>query len=238
MQLKALIFDVDGTLAETEELHRQAFNETFAELNLMREWPDHTHHWHWSVETYARLLKTTGGKERIAHYLSGDLGLDVRPTSPRIAEIHRQKTQRFERLVTTGALPLRRGIARIMQIGREKGLAIAVATTTSHANVQALCRACFGQSMEDVFDVVAAGDDVPRKKPAPDIYVLAQQRLGIESRACLAFEDSRNGLLAAKAAGLRCIVCPSLYAAGEDHTEADLVVSHFEDAIWLLDQPC
>jgi HAD superfamily hydrolase (TIGR01509 family) len=231
MHLRALIFDIDGTLAETEELHRLAFNDTFAALNVAGDWPDPKGHWHWNVATYATLLKTTGGKERIAAYMDGSLGIAAAPHLPRIAEIHAHKTRRFGELISSSRLPLRSGIERNMLIGRKHGLAIAAATTTSHPNVDAVCRACFGKPAGEIFDVIAAGDDVAKKKPAPEIYLLALERLDLDAAACLAFEDSRNGLLAAKAAGLRCFVSPSLYTAAEDLAEADLLIAEFDDAI-------
>lgn len=234
MRLKALIFDVDGTLAETEELHRRAFNETFAELELSREWPDPCGGWQWSVATYGRLLKTTGGKERIAAYLTNDLAIDAVAFSQRVAEIHARKTQRFAALISSGGLDLRPGIARLMQLARQNGLAMAVATTTSGPNVDALCRACFGKSASDVFNVVAAGDDVATKKPAPDVYLLALERLGLDAGTCIALEDSSNGVRAAKSAGLRCIASPSLYSANDDLSAADEIVAEFYAAEPLI----
>ncbi|MFN6980115.1 MAG: HAD-IA family hydrolase [Gemmobacter sp.] len=209
MTLAALIFDVDGTLAETEEAHRQAFNDAFADAGLP---------WHWSREDYRILLRTTGGKERIAAYQASlaDAPLD----GAAIAALHRAKTNRYTALIARGGLALRPGVAELVAAARARGLALAIATTTSEANVEALARACWGQHAGAVFDVIAAGDMVAAKKPAPDVYRLALDRLGLPAASCLAFEDSRNGLLAARGAGLRVVVTPGLYTAGEDFAGA------------------
>jgi HAD superfamily hydrolase (TIGR01509 family) len=228
MDLKALIFDVDGTLAETEELHRRAFNETFAAFGVNGDWPDRERQWNWDEETYARLLKTTGGKERITQYLREEAAIDPSPWKSRIAQLHRAKTARFGELLGSGELELRPGIRALIAQARQKGLKLAVATTTSRPNVEALCQACFGQKAAEVFDVIAAGDEVAAKKPAPDVYQLALERLGLSPADCVAIEDSLNGLNAAQSAGLFCIVSPSAYANQEDHGEANLLLTGFE----------
>ncbi len=225
---RAIIFDVDGTLAETEELHRRSFNDTFEAMKLDDLWPDPRLRWRWSPEVYGRLLATTGGKERIAAYLRDDLGLDPTGFGARIGEIHAAKTRRFGELLADGSLAPRAGVERIIAMARASGVKLAIATTTSPANVEALCRALFGAPANDLFAAIAAGDDAPRKKPAPDVYLLALERLGLPANACVALEDSRNGLLAAKAAGLRCIVSPSLYSRGEDFAAADLRLDEFD----------
>lgn len=235
MTLQALIFDVDGTLAETEEVHRRAFNETFAAVALTRRWPDYARGWIWDQTTYRRLLKTTGGKERIAHYLREDLGLEPEQFSIAIADLHRAKTTRYVELIESGDIALREGVRRLVEEARARGIRLAIATTTSRPNVEVLCRACFGADAAAVFEVIAAGDDVARKKPAADVYDLALARLGLEAEACVALEDSRNGLLSAKSAGLFCVVAPSIYTTDEDHHEADLVIAGFDslDLDWL-----
>lgn len=223
--MKALIFDVDGTLAETEELHRRAFNLAFAYHEL---------DWHWDRPDYGRLLKTTGGKERIAAFVREDLCQDPDPAL--IARLHEVKTACYRQLFARGGLCLRPGIGDLIASARHAGLLLAVATTTTLSNVAGLCECCFGQPLEEVFDVVAAGDEVATKKPAPDVYELALRRLGLEARDCCALEDSRNGLLAARGAGLRCIVSPGRYTRHETFREADLVVPEFSDsavARWL-----
>ena len=164
--LEALIFDVDGTLAETEELHRRAFNTAFAEAGLA---------WHWSRDAYRALLKTTGGKERITRF-AAEAGLD--PAAVPVADLHRAKTAAYVALMAQGEIALRPGIADLMEQARAAGVALAIATTTTPANVEALCRAVFGRAAGEVFAVIAAGDEVVAKKPAPDVYLLALQRPG------------------------------------------------------------
>lgn len=213
MTLRALIFDVDGTLSETEEVHRRAFNETFAETGL---------DWNWSVEDYTWLLKTTGGKERMRAFRD-HIGASC-PSDAEIAALHSAKTARYGALVASRALTLRPGVAELIQAARQAGLKIAVATTTNRSNVDALCRACWGKEADEVFDVIAAGDEVMAKKPAPDVFDLAVERLGIDPSEAVAFEDSRNGVMSAQAAGLRAIVTPSRYTAAEDFSMAEWVV--------------
>ncbi|SDI20530.1 HAD-IA family hydrolase [Salipiger marinus] len=217
MTLAALIFDVDGTLAETEEAHRHAFNLSFAEAGLG---------WHWDRDTYRRLLRTTGGKERMRRYAQ-----ETGQPAPDVTALHARKTETYARQLAQG-LALRPGVADLVTAARAAGLRLAVATTTSAPNVQALARACWDRDADQVFDVIAAGDEVPRKKPAADIYTLALARLGLPAGAALAFEDSRNGVLAARGAGLRVVVTPALYTEAEDFTGALAVIPSLESAHW------
>lgn len=210
--MKALIFDVDGTLAETEGVHLEAFNAAFAAAGLP---------WAWSEAEYLRLLTTTGGKERIARHIR-EAGGD--PADFPVAALHRAKTLRYTERIATGGVALRPGVADLLAEARARGLKLAIATTTSPENVEALIRATLGRGMGEVFDAVAAGDMVAAKKPAPDVYRLALRRLDLAAEDCVAFEDSRNGLLAAKAAGLFTVVSPSRFTAHEDFAGADLLV--------------
>ncbi len=214
--IEALIFDVDGTLAETEELHRRAFNETFADAGLS---------WHWNRDKYRVLLTTTGGKERIARY-ARELGLS--PDFP-VAALHAAKTARYGKLLAEGAITPRPGVADLIDEAHISGMRLAIATTTSLPNVEALSQAVFGAPADKVFEVIIGGDMVPAKKPAPDVYVMALQRLGLAPHQAIALEDSRNGLLSAKAAGLACCVSPGVYTVGEDFSEADRVISELPD---------
>lgn len=218
--MKALIFDVDGTLAETEELHRRAFNLAFA---------DHGWEWHWDANRYRQLLTTTGGKERIARFAA-----EIGAGSVDVVALHRAKTQHFAHLMV-GGIPLRPGIAHLMGEARRAGLALAVATTTSPENVEALCKACFGQRAAQVFDVIAAGDMVPRKKPAPDVYLLALERLGLDGTEALAFEDSANGVHAARAAGLPVVLSRGIYTLHEPDAGASLSLECFSEINGLRD---
>ncbi|MCB9993189.1 MAG: HAD family hydrolase [Hyphomicrobiaceae bacterium] len=208
MQLKALIFDVDGTLAETEEAHRRAFNETFADHGLI---------WSWSVDDYRELLKTTGGKERIRAY-ANSIGLVL--DDDLVRRLHADKTRRYGELIATGTVGLRPGIAELIADAAATGIRLAVATTTNRPNVDALIEATFGKAADKVFEVIAAGDDVRAKKPAPDVYQLALRELGLPPAVCLAFEDSQNGLKSANGAGLATVISPSRYTRGEDFSGA------------------
>lgn len=211
MPLDALIFDVDGTLAETEESHRQAFNETFAAVGL---------DWAWDQALYEVLLKVTGGKERILHYIAGWRPPDGAAAAGRVAELHAAKTARYVALVAEGRTALRPGVARLVAEARAAGLKLAIATTTSRPNVESLIQASFGLAADALFDAVAAGDVVAAKKPAPDIYHLALAQLGCGPERCIAFEDSANGVRSALGAGLAVVATPGLYSARDDVSAA------------------
>ncbi len=219
MALKALIFDVDGTLAETEEAHRTAFNRVFERHGLG---------WHWSVAEYRALLRTTGGKERMLAFQAGLPAGERRLSPDRIAALHREKTAIYVEILASGGLELRPGVAALIESARAAGLRLAVATTTNLPNVEALTRCCWKRPADEVFNVIAAGDQVGAKKPAPDIFELALTRLGLAPGACLAFEDSLNGLRSARAAGLRVVVTPSVYTNDQDFSEARLVAETLE----------
>lgn len=215
MTLRAIIFDVDGTLAETEELHRRAFNETFAA---------HGFDWHWDQDRYRALLQVTGGKERMAHDLA-ERGLAA--DGHDIPGLHRAKTDRYTELMARGEIALRPGIADLIRSGRDAGLRLAVATTTSRFNIDALVRATLGCEAADLFHAIAAGDEVGAKKPAPDVYLLALERLGLPPEDAVALEDSVNGLMSARAAGLRCVVSPATYTAGDAFPDDCTIIEDF-----------
>lgn len=220
--LKALIFDLDGTLADTEETHRQAFNAAFIEFEL---W------WDWSPQRYAELLHVSGGKERLVHYVE-TLGLTPAERArvlEQVPALHRTKTRIYTELLEQGRRPFRPGVAKLLQAAGEAGLKLAIASTTTFANIDALLRANLGQAPQPVFDVIACGDQVRAKKPAPDIYKLVLASLHLPARACIAFEDSLNGLRAAKAAGLVTVVTPSRWNAEDDFTGADRVLASLEE---------
>lgn len=217
MSIAALIFDFDGTIADTEEAHRQAFNAAFLEHSLF---------WNWSQSRYGELLGVSGGKERILAYVDG---LAASPEEKaRLAGIaslvHRTKTRIFAELVESGGVPLRPGIARLMREARERGVRLAIASTTTATNVEALLSATLTAEARGWFDVIACGDIVPAKKPAPDIYRLALASLDLPAAACVAFEDSAKGLAAARAAGLRTVVTPTVWTAGDDFDGAAAVL--------------
>jgi HAD superfamily hydrolase (TIGR01509 family) len=221
-RIEAMIFDVDGTLADTEEVHRQAFNDAFDAHGLGL---------HWSRELYAELLQVTGGKERLAAFL------DRTRLPPRkrnrlrelIPRLHATKTSFYRERLERGRVPLRAGVRRLMREGRAAGVRLAIASTTSPDNVAALLEGALGHDALEDFSVIATGDAVPRKKPAPDIYRLALQRLGVTARHAVAFEDSAIGVAAAKAAGLLTVATPSDWTRGQDLAAADLVLMSLGD---------
>ncbi|MBC8129433.1 MAG: HAD-IA family hydrolase [Rhizobiaceae bacterium] len=216
--MKAFIFDVDGTLAETEELHRDAFNAAFAREGLS---------WHWDFHRYKDLLAVSGGKERIRHFVETENIETAGPLDDLVVRLHQSKTDIYGAMVRGGRLPLRAGVADLVAEAKRRGLRLAIATTTSRENVDTLLGVALGGT--DDFEVIACGDMVPKKKPAPDVYLLALRELELGAGDCLAFEDSSNGLRAAKGAGLRCIVTPALYTEDEHFADADLVLTDLRD---------
>jgi HAD superfamily hydrolase (TIGR01509 family) len=222
MALSALIFDVDGTLAETEEVHRQAFNEIFAERGF---------DWHWSWKDYSELLKVTGGVERITHFLRTHHGgvFSDEWIATKVPEIHRAKTARYGDLLGAGGVALRPGVERLCIQARDQRLTLAIATTTSPANVAALIDHSPDTVAMDWFAVVGAGNIVDHKKPAPDIYQWTVDQLGIAPQDCVALEDSYNGVASALAAGVPTVVTYSSYTNGQDFTGALAVADSFGD---------
>ncbi len=217
MSLKALIFDVDGTLADTEEAHRQAFNSAFREHGLA---------FGWDRATYGGLLWVTGGKERIERYIDS---LQLAPSERwrlkrLVASIHAAKTRAYARQIEAGEVRLRPGIERLIAEARASGVALAIASTTTPANVESLIAATLGREALSWFRAIATGDVVPNKKPAPDIYLLALARLGLPAAQCAAFEDSETGVRAAKAARLFTVATPTWWSAAQSFGAADLVL--------------
>ena len=222
MTLKALLFDVDGTLADTEETHRQAFNEAFLEFRLP---------YAWSRDEYEVLLRISGGKERLAQFFAGLPVTEAERArlAANVANLHRVKTDRYAELVAAGGSPLRPGIARLLDEALVAGIRVGIASTTTSANVAALLDAELGKGAHRRFSVIACGDVVPAKKPAPDIYRLALSALGLSPEDAVAFEDSANGLAAAKAAGIFTVVTPTRWTRSQDFGEADLTLPHLGD---------
>jgi HAD superfamily hydrolase (TIGR01509 family) len=222
MSLQALIFDVDGTLADTEETHRQAFNAAFVQFELP---------WDWRPQQYAELLTVSGGKERIVAYVDMlDLGESERARLRQLAPaIHREKTRLFTELIADGRARLRAGVARLLREAKEARVRLAIASTTTAANVEALIASNLGRDALGDFAAIACGDQVQAKKPAPDIYTLVLGTLGLPAAACVAFEDSGNGVRAAKGAGLFTVVTPTIWTATQDFRGADLVLHSLGD---------
>ena len=222
MSIEALILDVDGTMADTEDAHRIAFNLAFERFRLG---------WKWSRDDYRTLLRTAGGKERIAAHVDR---LPVGPAERRrlhelVPGIHAEKTRFYSAVVADGAVPFRPGIARLFDEAVAAGYRLAIASTTTAVNIDALLQANVGRRGLEMFSVIACGDQVRAKKPAPDIYRLALRHLDLAAERCVAFEDSANGLRAAVAAGLWTVVTPTFWTEGGDFAAAGLVLPSLGD---------
>ncbi len=230
-ELKCLLWDVDGTLADTErDGHRVAFNMAFAEAGMDRQW---------DVATYGELLKVTGGKERIRFDIQRGGMAEI--SDDKIAFLHGRKTLMYQELIAEGRIPLRPGVRRLLEAAYTDGILLGVATTTTPAALNALIEHSLGSEWFERFAVLAAGDIVPAKKPAPDIYAYAMQQLSVHPVQTLALEDSGNGWLSAQAAGLKCVVTINDYTRDQDFSGADLVVSEFgepgTDVIKVMQNP-
>lgn len=225
--LEAFIFDVDGTVAETEALHRRAFNLAFERHGIDLAW---------DPKEYRRLLGVHGGKERIARSLAEhEMPLPL----AEIARVHATKTSIYESLLSEEGAPWRPGVGRLMGEARRRGLRLAIATTTTEANLEPLFAPALGRAWRDSFAAIVAGDAVPRKKPAPDIYVEAVKRLGTRPERCIAFEDSAAGVASARAAGCLVVATRSDWLAGDDLRDAHLQVENFGDPghLWEQEHP-
>ena len=222
MELEALIFDVDGTLANTEkDGHLQAFNIAFEQMGL---------DWFWSNKLYHQLLSVTGGKERIKFYLetyNKDFHHDDMDNF--IVEIHKQKTINYVELISNGSVPLRVGVKRLIDEAISSDLRLAIATTTTPANVDALITSTLGDDYMSVFEVIGAGDIVEQKKPSADIYNYVLGKMELEPCQALALEDSRNGLLSACSAGIESVLTVNEYTNEHNLEEALVVLDHLGD---------
>ncbi len=217
--IDALIFDVDGTLADTErDGHRVAFNRAFADAGL---------DWDWDVALYGRLLAVTGGKERIKFYLR-EFNTGFTPPADLdafVAGLHAAKTEHYKALMAEGRVPLRPGVERLLREARDAGLPLAIATTTTMDNVTSLLENTLGAESIGWFAEIGAGDIVPAKKPAPDIYLWVLERLGVAADRVVAFEDSGHGVTSAADAGIRRIlVTTNDYTLDQDFSHASLVL--------------
>jgi len=217
-ELKALLFDVDGTLSDTErDGHRVAFNMAFREKGLA---------WDWDVALYGELLAVTGGKERIKFFLDKYLPDFTQPDDLKgfLQDLHQTKTKHYTELLSQGRIGLRPGVARLIAEAREQGLRLAIATTTTPENVTALLASTLGIESIDWFELIAAGDIVPAKKPASDIYDYTLEHMKLAPSECVALEDSYNGIRASLGAKLPTVITTNAYTQNDDFTGAKLVV--------------
>ncbi len=219
--IQAIFFDQDGVIIDTErDGHRVSFNDTFREFGFDFEW---------SVEQYHQLLQVAGGKERMKHYLNTKgFGKPVAPgeVDDLIARMHKRKTAMFIEMIEAGQLPLRPGIHRFLHEAVAAGLRLGVCTTSNEKAAQAIA----GGMLKDIpFEFVLAGDVVEKKKPAPDIYQLGLAKSGLKPEHVFVVEDSRNGVLAGKAAGLRVLATTNVYTEQEDLSPAEIIVSSLGD---------
>lgn len=220
--LESLIFDVDGTMADTEAAHLEAFNQAFEATGMP---------WRWTRELYTRLLHVTGGKERIAHYwrmTQSEVDVQNPEVVSQICRIHRIKTVAYERLVAAGEVQLRPGVQALIESAFREGFRLAIATTTSTANIVALLSRTLGPGWRSLFTVIEDASTAPSKKPHPMAYLQALARLRLAPYQCLAFEDSENGLRAARAAGLCVIVTPNDFTKQHDFQGAWRVLPNLE----------
>jgi HAD superfamily hydrolase (TIGR01509 family) len=222
MDIKAIIFDVDGTLADTEDAHRIAFNKAFAENGL---------DWNWDVALYDKLLKVTGGKERIKHFVEDYLKDFSKPANydDFVKHLHKVKTAHYTAMLAAGQIPLRPGIEHLITDAHRAGIKLAIATTTSPENVAGLLEVGLGKDWQKYFDSVGCGDIVPHKKPAPDIYNWVLAELKLAPQDCIALEDSNNGLRSALAAGIRTYVTTNPYTHRQDFADAAAVFDDLSD---------
>jgi len=227
-ELKAFLFDVDGTLADTEkDGHRVAFNMAFKENAL---------DWFWDEALYGKLLAVTGGKERIKYYLE-KFNTTFNPPEALdefVKSLHAAKTKFYVQLMQEGKVPLRPGVEALIKEAKANGMRMAIVTTTTPENVTALLENTLGQGAEDWFEVIAAGDIVPAKKPAPDIYHWALDKMGVKAEEAIAFEDSLNGILSSTGAHIKTIVTINDYTQADDFSDAVVVLDQMGDA----EHPC
>jgi len=214
---KGLIFDCDGVIAETEaDGHRVAFNKVFNEENLGIEW---------DIETYGEKLKIAGGKERMRTiFTTSELTKDIGDVDEYIKKLHKRKTDIYMELIEQGKLPGRQGVKRLIEEAYQKGIKLAIGSTSNERGVNLLARHVLGEQVYGYFEVILAGDVVSRKKPDPEIYLLVADKLGVKPEECCVVEDTENGVKAAKAAGMKCIVTRSRYSKDEEFSQADLIV--------------
>lgn len=226
--ITALLFDVDGTLADTErDGHRIAFNRAFAEAGLDWDWPE---------DLYGELLAISGGRERIHHYLRHHVyagGTPPQELAARVPDIHASKNRFYWDMLRQGEIALRPGVERLLREARSAGVRLAIATTTTRENVSVLLAHTLGPEALDWFELIASADEIEDKKPSPAVYRYTLEQMALRPQDCFAFEDSENGYAAARAVGLRTIMTLNAYTRSGDYRDAELVLNHLGEP----DQP-
>lgn len=225
-KLRALIFDMDGTLADTEEIHRLAFNAAFYDFGL---------DWEWTPELYEELLSISGGRERIAYY-GAQCGLHPdRVTLLDFArDVHRVKTGHYARMLTAGRIALRVGVHRLLREARSYNVRLAIATSSALSNVQTLLGLNLGAGWREIFECVATCDVIEAKKPSPAVYQHVLKTMDLDPRECVAIEDTVNGLHAASGAGITTVIATHYFTRNHRFPGAALVVNHLGEP----DRPC
>lgn len=219
MKLKGIIFDVDGTIADTEEIHRQAFNQTFEEFNI---------EWNWSVDDYRQILHISGGKERFRKFLNEDLSLknDIVDQESFVQELHKRKSENYRLILNSDGIQFRPGVIRLINEARDKEIPIGVATSSSMANLTTLFNKILNIEPCEIFNSIVTSDTVQDKKPSPAVYQCVLAGLGLDAEGCVAIEDTQNGNLSAIAAGLQTVITTHAYTIDNDFTGASIVSNH------------
>ena len=217
MNIQAIIFGGIGSLVETSELQRRAFNKAFEEAGVL---------WHWDTATYRRLLSTAGGVNRIRAYAATrDSGAAL--SEARIEALHRRKTDIFQHAMQSAHLPLRSGVRRLLNAAHNSHVTLAIASTTLRSNIEAL--AASASIALDEFDLVLSKESVERPKPDPQVYQRCLETLGIAAIHAIAIEDSDSGVEAAVAAGIKCVALPGENTSEQDFSKASLIVDSLDE---------